>query len=118
MFNFFKKLPPSPVELEIETRIKELAIPFGSQVWGGATKKSDYDFIMTHVNYAIIRNLLSINKIKYRSGRRYDTALGADHSIRVTLNNRKYEFIIFTYSNSCNNVVQAINLMTDYVKTP
>jgi len=117
MFNFFKKqkIPQNVVD-EFELLLSKLTIPFGSRVWGGATKKSDYDYVITFQNWKILGATLNANKVKYKSTSRYRDIMRINDTIDITINSKHYQLSLITSQNDFKKFVRTINLMTDYCK--
>ena len=111
----FKKKIDKDIEQNLISFIEENCIPYGSRVWGGFTKNSDYDYL---INTPILLKLLSLLKlynISYKEHNLYRPKLKNDGLYTIEINNKKYQFIYYySYDNSYYGFDEAINIMTKY----
>ncbi len=117
MFSFFYKKDRAQ-EREAMKLINKITIPFGSRVWGGASRKSDYDFMVDMDNYNKLQDLFDISGIKYKvdSGGSYsELEIGLGYIINTRLCGNKIQ-ICLPRSNNVEKFKRCIDMMTEYSK--
>lgn len=110
----FKKKIDKDIEQNLISFIEENCIPYGSRVWGGFTKNSDYDYL---INTSILLKLLSLLKlynIEYRNHNLYKPKLKNSGLYDIKINNKTYQFIYYANDNHYYKFTQVINLMAKY----
>jgi hypothetical protein len=118
MWPFTKKpLQLTTDQLEAFNDLISDCVPFGSQVWGGAKKKSDYDYLCDYDHIDVIVKFLDKRGVKRTSVGAYNNALGCDYLLETTVNGKLYQFV--TYSNWNGNVaynkfVLCVSMMSNY----
>lgn len=111
MFSFFKKKISEGFTNKIELILAE-ATPYGSRVWGGSTKKSDYDYICTFQQYADIRNACYYYDVDYKHTEDYNDSIR--YNILVTVKADKVYQLLVPYSSDLSNYQSAVAAMDSY----
>ena len=117
MFSIFKKKPTPDVAAKLEVFIRLHGTPFGSQIWGGAHKKSDYDYIMPVREFNDLQLMLQQHNVSVKKTHEYRSALSAEAEIVFTINKKKYQILVFEKQDHI-TFRGAIRYMTDYITTP
>ena len=115
---FLQPTIPDSVATELDKQLAEVAIPFGSQVWGGATNKSDYDFLIRVKDFDKLRLLLEINKVSLDFSDMYKKTLHNSDEVQFAINGKKYQLIMYYSLDNFDNFKSAIHLMSAYLSEP
>ncbi|MGD8306171.1 MAG: hypothetical protein PVF17_05925 [Ignavibacteria bacterium] len=110
----FKKKIDKDVEQNLINFIEQNCIPYGSRIWGGFTKNSDYDYLIDTSILLKLLSLLKLYNINYKEHNIYRPKLYNDDLYTVEINNKKYQFIHYFNNKDYYKFSQAINLMTKY----
>ena len=86
---------------------------FGSQVWGGATTKSDFDFICTYDNYSDIEYALEAANIPYKIDASYGILFDAVSAINIRTKESDIQ-IFFMRASYYNRLLPAVGMTTAY----
>ena len=84
----FKKKIDKDIEQNLISFIEENCIPYGSRVWGGFTKNSDYDYLVDTSILLKLLSLLKLYNIEYKNHNLYRPKLKNSRLYDIKINNK------------------------------
>lgn len=116
ILDIFNKTPQD-VNQDIQKIVSE-SIPFGSRIWGGAKKNSDYDYIVDHSTYDVLVKLAKKTKLKYNceiDDSYTHLPLGIDRMITMDVGDKTLQFTV-PQKKIREDFIAAVKLTTHYVE--